>query len=147
MWYAQRQLFPASAHIEWPWAQPRNPWAQAFDWIRQNTPTDAMFALNPNFMALPGEDEIGFRARAQRGRLADYTKDKGASTMFPPMSVQWLEQIQDQQKYRPWHKVNRGQLAYLREKYGVTWFVIEQPGGSVAECPYRNERVSVCRLD
>ena len=41
MYLAQRELFPASAHIEWPWAQPRNPWAQAFDWIRGNTPTDA----------------------------------------------------------------------------------------------------------
>ena len=47
MYFAQRQVFPASAHIEWPGAQPRNPWAQAFEWIRANTPVDALFALDP----------------------------------------------------------------------------------------------------
>lgn len=144
MWYAQRQLFPASAHIEWPWAQPRNPWAQAFDWIRDNTPTDAMFALDPNFMALPGEDEMGFRARAQRGRLADFTKDKGASTMFPPMAVQWLEQVQDQ---RDWQHFNTADLERLHQKYGVTWVLVEQPAKAGLECPYENSTVSVCRLD
>jgi len=37
-------------------------------------------------MDLPGEDEIGFRARAQRSMLADAVKDKGATTMFPRCS-------------------------------------------------------------
>ncbi len=86
MYLAQRQLFPASAHIEWPGGAPRNPWAQAFDWIRDNTPTDALFALDPQHMDLPGEDEIGFRARAQRSMLADAVKDKGATTMSRKMT-------------------------------------------------------------
>lgn len=38
MFVAQRALFPASAHVEWPGAASRNRWVQAFVWIRQNTP-------------------------------------------------------------------------------------------------------------
>jgi hypothetical protein len=144
MFYAQRQIFPASAHIEWPWAQPRNPWAQAFDWIRANTPTDALFALNPGHMELSGEDEIGFRARAERSRLADAVKDKGAATMFPPLSVKWLEQVQDQKN---WKQFQKGDFERFRQKYGVSWIVIEQPGKPGLECPYQNSVVRVCRVE
>jgi hypothetical protein len=144
MWFAQRQIFPASAHIEWPWAQPRNPWAQAFDWIRANTPTDALFALNPGHMELPGEDEIGFRARAERSMLADAVKDKGAVSMFPPLSVKWLEQVQDQKN---WEHFQKEDYERLRQKYGVSWIVLEQPGKPGLECPYQNSAVLVCRVD
>ena len=144
MFYAQRQLFSADSHIEWPWAQPRNPWAQAFDWIRNNTPTNAFFALNPHHMDLLGEDETGFRARSERSMLADYVKDKGASTMFPPMSVEWLKQVQDQKN---WAQFQRADFERLREKYGINWAVIEQPGRPGLDCPYQNAAVQVCRLD
>ena len=143
MFYAQRQLFPASEHIEWPWAQPRNPWAQAFDWIRANTPTGALFALNPGHMDLAGEDEIGFRARAERSMLADFVKDKGASSMFPPLSVKWLEQVDDQ---RNWRQFGKEDFEHLRQKWGVSWAVVEQPGVAGLECPYRNAAVRVCRV-
>jgi hypothetical protein len=144
MYLAQRQLFPASAHIEWPWAQPRNPWAQAFEWVRVNTPEDALFALNPRHMELPGEDENGFRARAQRSMLADAVKDKGAASAFPPLSVKWLEQIRDQEN---WERFQKDDFEHLRQKYGVTWIVIEQPGPPELDCPYQNATVRVCRLD
>lgn len=144
MFFAQRQIFPASAHIEWPWEQPRNPWAQAFDWVRSNTPVDALFALNPGHMELPGEDEIGFRARAERSMLADLVKDKGASTMFPPLSVKWLEQVQDQKN---WKEFQKEDFERLRQKYGVSWIVIEQPGKPGLACPYQNSAVLVCRVD
>ncbi len=144
MFFAQRQLFPASQHVEWPWESPRNRWAQAFDWIRVHTPTDAFFALNPRHMDLPGEDETGFRARAERSMLADLVKDKGASTMFPPMSVHWLEQVEDQKN---WPQFQIGDFERLRQKYGISWIVIEQPGRAGLECPYQNAAVQVCRLD
>ena len=41
------------------------------------------FALDPRYMALPGEDQHGFRVIAQRSALADAVKDSGAATMFP----------------------------------------------------------------
>jgi hypothetical protein len=144
MFYAQRQVFPATSHIEWPWAEPRNAWAQAFDWIRMNTPTDAFFALNPRHMDLPGQDELGFRARAQRSMLADLVKDKGASTMFPPLSVQWLEQVQDQKN---WAQFQKPDFERLKQKYGITWVVVEQPSNPGMECPYQNPTVMVCRID
>jgi hypothetical protein len=144
MFVAQRQIFAASAHIEWPWTTPRNPWAQAFDWIRVNTPTDALFALNPDHMNLPGEDEIGFRACAQRSMLADAVKDKGAASMFPPLSVKWLEQVQAQMN---WKQFGREDFERLRRKYGVTWIVDEVPGRQGLECPYQNAVVRVCRVD
>ena len=149
MYFAQRQLFPASAHVEWPWAQPRNPWAQAFEWVRGNTPVDALFALNPNHMALEGEDENGFRARAERSMLADLVKDKGACSMFPPLSVKWLEQVKDQEK---WKQFGKEDFERLRKKYGVGWVVVEQLGSKQQnpaglECPYENSAVRVCRVE
>lgn len=143
MYSAQRALFPASAHIEWPWAQPRNPWAQAFDWVRINTPPDALFALNPEHMHLRGEDETGFRARAQRSMLADMVKDKGAASMFPPLSTQWWEQVQDQQN---WKQFQKRDFERLRQKYGISWIVVEQPGPPGLLCPYENAVVRVCRV-
>ena len=144
MYFAQRQLFPASAHIEWPCAKTRNPWAQAFEWIRDNTPTDALFALNPDHMSLPGEDENGFRARAQRSMLADDVKDKGAASMFPLLSAPWLEQIEDQ---KGWRQFGRQDFERLRQKYGISWIVAEQPGLAGLNCPYHNSAVQVCRID
>ena len=32
--FAQFQLFPGDRHVEWPGAAPKNPWVQAFVWIR-----------------------------------------------------------------------------------------------------------------
>jgi hypothetical protein len=144
MYYAQRQVFPASQHIEWPGAQPRNQWAQAFEWIRGNTPVDALFALDPGHMELPGEDENGFRARAERSMLADLVKDKGAASMFPPLSLTWAEQIADEQN---WKQFGKADFTRLRQKYGVSWVVVQQPGPAGLECPYENSSVRVCRLD
>lgn len=144
MYLAQRQLFPASDHVEWPWARPRNQWAEAFEWIRGNTPVDALFALDPRYMELPGEDENGFRARAERSRLADLVKDKGACSMFPPLSVMWWEQVEDQKN---WTQFGKEDFERLRQKYGVNWVVVEQRGAVGIECPYANSAVRVCRVN
>src|SRR5262249_12813944 len=74
MFYAQREMYPASAHLEMPWTVPDNDWLQAFAWIHDNTSTDAFFALDPHYEKLPGEDYHGFRALAERSALADYEK-------------------------------------------------------------------------
>lgn len=143
MYMAQRQIFPASSHVEWPWSQPRNYWAQAFDWIRGNTPVDALFALDPRHMVLPGEDVNGFRARAQRSRLADDNKDRGAASMFPPLAIPLAEQIQDQEN---WKQFQKSDFQRLHKKYGVTWVVVERPSPPGLDCPYKNPAVRVCRL-
>jgi hypothetical protein len=142
MLFAQRELFPQSAHVEWPGAAPKNPWAQAFVWARDNTPVDAMFALHPRFMQLPGEDEIGFRCLAERSRLADDTKDSGAVSMFPPLAEQWWAQVQAQ---TPWESFGLKNFERLKDKYGVTWIVTQRPIAGI-ECPYASAAVQVCRL-
>ncbi len=143
MFLAQRALFPASAHVEWPGRAPRNPWAQAFLWARQNTPPDALFALDPLYMQLPGEDAIGFRCLAQRSRLADTIKDSGAVSMFPPLAEDWWKQVQAQS---PWQNFRIEDFVRLKEKYGVNWVVVQQPGVTGLECPYQNSAVQVCRI-
>jgi hypothetical protein len=143
MFYAQRHEWPASAHIEWPGAAPRSPWLQAFLWIRGNTPTDALFALNPWYMRRPGVDYHGFRALAERSSLADRVKDPGVSALFPPLADKWLEQARAQDGWRDFDALD---FHLLKHNYGVTWVVVEQPVHDL-NCPYRNEAVLVCRID
>jgi len=143
MFLAQRALFPASAHIEWPGGAPTNRWAQAFLWVRNNTPVDALFALNPEYMHIPGEDEIGFRALAERSRLADWVKDNGAVSMFPQMADEWQEQVQAQ---TPWPQFQLADFLRLKRKYGVSWVVLQQPGISGLDCEFQNSAVKVCRI-
>jgi len=143
MFIAQRALFPASAHIEWPGVAPRNPWAQAFVWVRDNTPVDAVFALDPDFMQLPGEDTIGFRCLAERSRLADSSKDSGAVSMFPPLAEDWWAQVQAQS---PWRSLRLADFSRLKDKYGVSWVVVQQPEGARLDCAYQNHAVRVCRI-
>jgi hypothetical protein len=147
MFMAQRAEFPASAHIEWPGAPPKNHWVQAFEWIRNNTPQDAIFALDPFHMNIPGEDANGFRAIAQRSMLADAVKDSGAVTMFPPLAEVWLAQVQAQSS---WKQFQLQDFQRLRTDYGVTWVVVERlvqrPVTAGIDCPYQNQSISVCRV-
>ena len=144
MFVAQRALFPASAHIEWPGAAPKNQWVQAFLWIRANTPRDAIFALNPTHMDIPGEEENGFEAVAERSMLADANKASGAVSMFPAMADEWFSQIQAQSG---WTTFQVQDFRRLQSQYGVSWVVLQQPGIAGLDCPYQNATVLVCRLN
>jgi hypothetical protein len=143
MFLGQRSLFPASAQVEWPGVTSRNPWAQAFVWIRQNTPTDAVFALDPEYMHIAGEDEIGFRCLAQRSRLADGVKDSGAVSMFPRLAEEWWAQVQAQ---TPWRSFRTEDFQRLKNRYGVSWVVVQQPAVTGLDCAYQHDGVSVCRI-
>jgi hypothetical protein len=144
MWFAQRQLFPETRHIEWPGAAPSNDWLRAFEWVQHNTPADAVFALDPNYML--SDDQHGFRAIAERSRLADAVKDSGAITMFPepPFAEHWLEQVSDQ---KGWEHFQIADLRRLQQKYGISWVVLQRPGIAGLACPYTNSALLVCRLD
>jgi hypothetical protein len=142
---AQIQLFPATRHVEWPGAAPINPWLQAFVWIRGNTPTDAIFALDPNYMALPEENYQGFRATAERSRLADAKKDWSDAVLYP-----WLPLADDvfaqTEAVAGWKNFGSADFARLKKTYGVSWVVLQQPGTSGLTCPYENAAVRVCRI-
>lgn len=144
MFIAQRTLFPASAHVEWPWALPKNEWVQAFVWARDHTPIDAVFAMDPWTMQIPNEDSNGFRCVAQRSMLADAIKDSGAVTMFPPLAEKWWQQVEAQ---RDWRHLQLDDLQSLRRRFGVNWVVVQQPGVNGLDCPYHNRTVQVCRLN
>ena len=143
MCWAQRDLYPASAHIEWPGAQPRNPWVQAFEWVRDHTPEDAVFAIDPHYMSVAGEDSNGFRAIAQRSRLADAVKDSGVVELFPQISDSWMAQVRAQTGI---DHFRRADFMQLKSQFGVGWVVLRQPGSSELQCPYQNQVVMVCRL-
>jgi len=145
MFYGQRQLFPATPHIEWPGVTPKNDWLQAFSWIRQNTPEDAVFALNPNNMELPGEDEHGFRALAERSMLVDAVKDSSALTMFPdlPLAEEWQQRMKAEQG---WEHFTLADFERLRHDWNVTWVLVDQPGVTGLPCPYSNSTLRVCQV-
>jgi hypothetical protein len=155
MLYAQREVFPATPHLELPGFSPNpaspNPWVQAFLWIREKTPLDAYFALNPEHMKAADEDQHGFRALAERSMLADNVKDSGAVTMFPKLAETWKEQTMAQ---AGWKNFGRADFARLKQVYGVGWVVLdsssaafENASGAGLTCEYRNARVEVCRVD
>ena len=144
MFLAQRALFPHSSHIEWPWAESRNPWVQAFEWSRENTPVTAMFALDPYYMRVRGEDVNGFRAIAQRSMLADAVKDSGAVSMFPLLAEEWHRQVTARKE---WNQFRMSDYRRLHEQFGVDWVVLQQPVLQELECPYQNSTVAVCRVN
>lgn len=144
MWFAQVQLFPATPHLEWPGAGKQNTWVQAFLWIRENTPEEAYFALDPQYMAAAGEDQHGFRAIAERSRMADEVKDSGAVTMFPNLAERWREQVQAE---RGWGKFDKTDFERLKQQFGVGWIVVNRPAVPGLSCPYSNASVTVCRVE
>ena len=144
MFCAQRQLFPATAQVEWPGVQSSNNWVQAFVWARGNTPLDAYFALDPRFMQAPGEDQHGFRAIAERSRIADRAKDSGVVSMFPQLAESWREQVRS---LDGWKSFRREDFGRLKQNSGVDWVIVQQPGIPGLSCPYQNSAVLVCRVD
>jgi hypothetical protein len=143
MSFAQQHIMPATPHLEWPGRGSDNAWVQAFEWIRDNTPEDAYFALDPRHMTLPGEDEHGFRAIAERSMLADAVTDSGAVSMFPKLAANWVQQVSAEQG---WRQFQREDFVRLKEQFAVNWVVLEQPGVPGLVCPYKNTALLVCRI-
>ncbi len=144
MFYVQRQLFPASEHLELPGRVSGNRWVQAFLWVKNNTPSDAYFALDPVSMGRPGEDQHGFRALSERGMMADLMKDPGVVTLFPAIASRWQKETRARAN---WNSFTRADFLRLREEYGVTWAVLEKPLRVPLQCPYQNDAVAVCRIE
>jgi hypothetical protein len=143
MFWVQRQTFPATAHLEWPGAKPGNSWVEAFEWIRQNTPSDSLFALDPYYMKLPGEDFHSFRALAERSALADYVKDPSVATQVPSLAARWREEVDAQ---KDWRNFRAQDYQRLKSRFGVSWVVLARPGVPGMDCPFQNRAVRVCRI-
>jgi len=143
MFLAQRQLFAGTPHLELPSEATGNRWLQAFQWIRQNTPEDAYFALDPNYMAAPGEDYHSFRALAERSELSDAIKDTAVVTQVPSLAPQWHEQ---QEAMAGWSHFQRADFERLKARFGVNWVVVSYPPPDGLTCPWHNGSISVCQI-
>jgi len=143
MFYAQRQEFPSSYHVEWPGRAPRNQWVKAFDWVLHNTPQSALFALDPDYASQPGEDYFGFRAYSERSMLADGDKDASVVALFPELAWQWKLEGSDRKN---WQRFTLADFESLKKKYGVTWVIVRNGGAAGLPCPYENTAVMVCQI-
>ena len=143
MFVPQRLLFSGSEHFELPGRTPANPWLQAFAWIRQNTPTDAYFALNPNYLAAPGEDYHSFRALSERSQLADAIKDTAVVTQVPELGDVWTRQLRAQ---NGWTRFQLADFERLKTEFGVNWVLVSYPQPAGLVCQWHNAVLSVCQL-
>jgi hypothetical protein len=145
MFGAQLSFFPHSNHMELPGITPQNQWVQAFLWVRQNTPKDALFALDADYINAPGEDAQCFRSIAERSALADYSKDGGEASIAPDLTGEWAREQAAQRGLNALSTTDAERLAALRP-LGATWVVLEAGAATGLDCPYRNSAVKVCRL-
>jgi hypothetical protein len=143
MFYVQRQVFPASPHLEIAFGlEDKNDWTRAFAWVRDNTPQQAYFALNPKYLDLPGEDNHGFRALAQRSMMVEDAKDPGSVKVFPELEDRWLEQMK---ALDGWEHFGASDLQRLHDRFAVEWVLLERDVCCLP-CPYQNQSVRVCRI-
>ena len=143
MAYAQHEIFPATEHIELPGGVPTNPWVQAFEWIRQNTPPDAYFATDPNYMSVPGNDYHSFRALAERSVLADAIKDTSVVTKVPEIGPTWEQQSRATAN---WANFGLADFKQLRNKFGVDWVLVYNNQTAGLDCRWHNISLAVCKL-
>lgn len=143
MMAVQKQVYTASAHVEWPFSASRNPWQQAFLWVRANTPRNAVFALDSDYTKVESEDTQGFRATAVRSVLVDELKDGGVVAIFPELAPRWKKQRDLERDLD--HISDSERIARLRSA-GVTWVLLRAGSETQFNCPYHNIEVSVCRL-
>jgi hypothetical protein len=148
MLLADRVTFPASKHLELPDAVARglgdggNRWEDAFVWIRQNTPKDAVFAIDADYTMRDGEDAQSFRAIAERSSLPDL-KDGGTASNRPALTEEWSQGMALQSGLG--RESDAGQFAALKS-IGATWVVLERKAATEFGCAYENDAVKVCRL-
>jgi hypothetical protein len=142
MFAAQRFTWSGSNRVEWPGSHPSNPYQQAFLWIRDNTPRDAVFAFNPQLVYLPHEDEQGFRAIAQRDHLAD-DKDAGIVAVRPQLAGRWALQRNADLNV---NRMTDPERVAVLPSLGATWLLLPPKADTAFPCPWSNEVVKICQM-
>jgi hypothetical protein len=143
MFLVEWELIDDGAHLELPRMVTANPWLQAFDWIRQNTPTDAYFALDPRYLAAPGEGFHSFRALAERSQLADGIKDTAVVMQVPSLAPVWHEQ---QVAQAGWPRFGLADFERLKAQFGVDWVLVPYPQPPGLTCRWHNQALTVCQV-
>jgi MFS family permease len=133
-----------SPHIELPWLKTSsNDWVNTLLWVRENTPTDAVFAVDSRYFLDHGVDVHGFRVISERSDLADYFKDGGAVAMFPDLADKWKQMSNATYGLNHFRAEDFKRLA---GEYPVTWAVIHGPAPVGLDCPYQQRGYAVCRI-
>jgi uncharacterized membrane protein (UPF0136 family) len=144
MFLVARQTYPHSPQIEVPSKTSSNPWVNALFWIRQNTPANAVFAVDSHYFKDKENDVHGFRAISERSALADYYKDSGVVSLFPALADEWKQM--SSATYGLNH-FSTAQFRQLQREYpAVNWTVIHGIAPSGLNCPYQQREYNVCRL-
>jgi hypothetical protein len=143
MFASQRALVSSTEHLELPGRQSANPWLQAFAWTRLNTPTGAYFAVDPYYLAAPGEDYHSFRALAERSQLADAVKDPAVVTQVPVLGFEWNRQVSP---LAGWASFQLADFERLKAEFGVDWALVSYPEPAGLRCPWHNEKLSICQI-
>jgi hypothetical protein len=143
MFLSQWMLFDNSYHLELPGRAAANPWLQAFDWVRQNTPENAYFALDPEYMAAPGEDYHSFRALAERSMMADNIKDPAVVVQIPELAPRWARDVEAR---KGWKRFQLADFVRLKVEFGVDWVLVSDPAPAGLDCRWHNGSLMVCRI-
>ncbi len=144
MYFVSRSTYPTSPQIEWPAETSTNGWVNALLWVRRNTPTDAVFAVDSRYFKDEGTDVHGFRAVSERSALADYFKDGGVVSLFPDLAAEWKQM--SNATYGLNH-FTAGDFARLRTEYpAVSMAVVHGAAPSGMDCPYQERGYAVCRI-
>ena len=144
MFYVARATYPNSPRIEIPARTSSNAWVNTLLWVRNNTPPDAVFAVDSRYFMDPEIDVHGFRAVAERSSLADYFKDGGVVSLFPGLAPEW------KQMSNATYGLNRfrsDDFWRLKSEYpAVSWAVIHGPAPAGMQCPYQQQGYAVCPM-
>jgi hypothetical protein len=144
MFVVDYETNPFSPHIEWPWrTTSENAWVNTLLWIRQNTPQDAVFAVDSGYFRDPDVDVHGFRAISERAALADYNKDGGVVAIFPNLADEWKQMSSATGGLNHFSAQDFTRLAH---EYPVTWTAIHGPAPAGMDCPYQQRGYAVCKI-
>jgi hypothetical protein len=143
MFLAQWESIDDGAHLELPTRASANPWLQTFAWVKKNTPVDAYFALDPQYLAAPGEGFHSFRALAERSQLADGIKDAAVAMEVPNLAPIWQEQLT---ALDGWPHFQRTDFERLKSRFGVNWVIVANPAADGLDCRWHNANLTVCRI-
>lgn len=138
----QRHVYASLQDVELPGHAMRNSYEQGFRWVRDNTPPNAYFAMDPRLADYEDEAVPGFRAMTRRSILTD-VKDEGLASLFPPLAPLWDSNRRDEQVLEsPGNQQPTEQLRRL----GVSWVLLPQSVPTALSCPYLNAALKICRL-
>lgn len=144
MFFSARATYPHSTHIEIPAKTSSNPWVSTLLWIRNNTPVDAVFAVDSRYLKETAMDLHGFRSISERSALADYYKDAGVVSLFPDLADEWAQM--SNATYGLNH-FSAAQFKELGHEYPeVSWTVIHGAPPVELDCPYQRDSFAVCHM-